>query len=328
MTILLAAFASSSDNSFVGVLVFLVGAVLFFLGFRAYRKYRLLRDTPLVPVRSVAMGLAHVRGKLTGDGPLTSPLTQQPCFYYSVAVQKWVGKSKERGSEWESVGGETECRMFYVDDGTGKALVDPSGAELDASMTFQAEIGRRGSRNRYVDSSLGTPGPSDQDLRDYLAAGTAQLRSALDLLQSGKLLQTAVPKGAEEFVGAVAKGAEKVLGAMQKFDRMGLSIGGGGLRWNPGGPIYRFTEHCLLAGHDCIVMGTCVENPAPKDEHDRNLIKKGQNEKTFLITTKTERQEEKALRKQALILILVGAAAMIAIVATFLHIAGLFRQLR
>jgi hypothetical protein len=66
-------------------------------------------------------------------------------------------------------------------------------------------------------------------------------------------------------------------------------------------------------------MGTWTENPTPADEKDRNLIKRGENEKTFLITTKTEKQIEKSLRLQAFFLVLLGAALIVGGVALALR---------
>ena len=72
MTPMLAAMASSSGNPTLAIIFFFaVGAILFFLGFRTYREYRVLIDTPFMPIRSIAMGLTHVRGKATGDDQLT-----------------------------------------------------------------------------------------------------------------------------------------------------------------------------------------------------------------------------------------------------------------
>jgi hypothetical protein len=71
---------------------------------------------------------------------------------------------------------------------------------------------------------------------------------------------------------------------------------------------YRFTEYCIVPDHDYDVTGTCAENPEPKDQHDRNLIMKGSNEPTFLISSKTEPEVESGLRKQAALMIFGGAA--------------------
>jgi len=38
-----------------------------------YREYRLLKDTPEAPIRSIPMGFVHIHGKATGEEPLKSP---------------------------------------------------------------------------------------------------------------------------------------------------------------------------------------------------------------------------------------------------------------
>jgi hypothetical protein len=99
--------------------------------------------------------------------------------------------------------------------------------------------------------------------------------------------------------------------------------GAGGISMDFGSHPYRFTETCLVAGRACNVLGTCAENPSPADENDRNLIKRGANEKTFLITTKSEKEIEKSLRRKAVILVVIGAALIVGGVAIVLHMAGM-----
>ena len=271
---------------------FLVGVVLFVLGFRFYREYRILEDTPVAPIRSIPMGLVHVHGKTTGEDRLTSPLTGVPCYYYKVEVEKWVPKDK--GGEWEKIRTDSGERKFRLDDGSGNVLVDPQHAEYNLPPTFRAEVGPL-KHSRHVDPSLGVPGPSEQDLHSYLTGDVSSAQKALASM--------GVP-------GANALG--KVLAVGQKLESMGVSLS-----------TYRFTEHCLLAERDCTILGTCAENPSPKDEHDRNLLLRGQNEKTFLITSKTEQQIEKSLRWKAIGLVLLGAVMLLGVTAVALHNAGL-----
>ena len=306
MTFPFAAFAISGSPMpfFFLVVGFLVGLILFFVGFRTYREYRLLEDTPIAPIRSIPMGLVHVRGKATGDDRLTSPLTGVPCYYYRVQVERYV--KKEKSSEWETVRTDSEERSFNLDDGTAKVLVNPHQAEYDVMRTFQAETGGVVDLTRFVDPSLGVQGPSDQDLHAYLNDNSKAI-AALNSLN--------VP-------GAQAAG--KVLGMAQQLGSLGVSLSGGGVNLSFGDTQkYRFTEHCLLAERDCNILGTCAENPAPKDEHDRNVIMKGQNEKTFLVTNKTEGQIEKSLGRKAFLMIFLGAVLMIGVVAYGLHTRGM-----
>jgi hypothetical protein len=86
-----------------------------------------------------------------------------------------------------------------------------------------------------------------------------------------------------------------------------------------GNHAFRFTEYCLPAGRVTNVLGTCTENPNPADENDRNLIKRGENEKTYLISTKSEEKLEGSLRLQAFVMIFLGAAMILGGVAVGLH---------
>ena len=59
----------SSDSSqafFLLPLAFAIGVYFFFRGFRVFRTYRYVVDTPEATLRSVAMGFVKVRGKATG----------------------------------------------------------------------------------------------------------------------------------------------------------------------------------------------------------------------------------------------------------------------
>lgn len=284
--------SSASGPTIVLAIGFVVGAILFILGFRFYREFRILEDTPIAPIRSIPMGLVHVHGKTAGEDRLISPLTTLPCFYYKVVVEKWV--QKDKSGEWEKIRTDTAARQFRIDDGSGNVLVDPQHAEFDLPNSYRAEIGPL-KHSHHVDPSLGVPGPSEQALHAYLTGDVSGAQAAL--------ASTGVP-------GAKAIGT--VLAVGQKLESLGVSLS-----------TYRFTEQCLVAERDCTILGTCAENPSPKDEHDRNLIQRGQNEKTFLITSKTEQQVERSLRWKAIGLILVGAAILIGVTAVALHSAGM-----
>jgi hypothetical protein len=306
VSILLVLLATSSSHSspLAPVVLFGVGVVSFIVGFRTYREYRIIADTPQIPIRSVPMGLVHVQGKSTGADPLTSPLTHVPCYYYEVQVEKWV--KKDKGEKWETTHTDKAECPFRLEDETGKILVNPHQAEYDVPRTFRGEIGPKSvASRRFLDASLGVPAPTEQYLHAYLTGQFSQARAALK--------SSPVPG---------SKLMEKALAVGEKMQALGVSIGEGGIRMDFGlGQSYRFTETCLLAGRACNVLGTCTENPSPADQNDRNLIKKGENEKTFLITTKSEKQIEKSLRLKAILLVVIGAALIVGGAALALHMA-------
>ena len=70
---------------------------------------------------------------------------------------------------------------------------------------------------------------------------------------------------------------------------------------------FRLTEYCIVPGREYTVIGTCVENRAAKDEHDRNLIVKGTNEPTYMISDKGHVGVQGSLRGRAVLKVLVGS---------------------
>ena len=186
---------------------------------------------------------------------------------------------------------------------TGRALDQENHAGTFGQLVDLLPFG---SAPRSIDQSLGVPPPTDEHLRAYLAGQLNPARAALE---------------ASHIPGA--KMMSKALDVAQKMEALGVSVGGGGISMDFGNHRYRLTEICLVAGRTCNILGTCAENPTPTDEHDRNLIKKGENEKTFLITTKTEKQIEKSLRLKAVLLVLIGGAMIVGGAAIGLNLAHL-----
>ena len=306
MSILALAFAASGHISpFLPIGMVVVGVILFIVGFLKYREYRVLADTPKVPIRSVSMGLSHVAGTSIGGQPLISPLTQVPCYYYEVKVEKQVKKDNQE--TWEETHRDRAEVPFYLQDETGKVLVNPQYAEYNLPQAFWGELRPPallsfGNAPRKVDPSLGVNPPTDEHLRAYLNGQFSQARGAL---QSSNI--------------PGAKVMDKGLAVAEKMQMLGVSIGSGGISMDFGNQPYRFTEFCLPAGRLTHVLGTCTENPNPADEGDRNLFKKGQNEKTYLISTKSEEKLEGSLRLQAIMLVLIGALLILGGAAVGLH---------
>jgi hypothetical protein len=276
--------SSSSDIGIAAALGLGFGVYSFFKGFRVYREYRVLADTPEIPIRSMPMGLVEIHGKATGEQLVPSPVTRTPCFFYKVDIERWV-RDKNRG-HWSHAKTDTAGTRFYLDDGTGKVLVDANGAEYDLIQTARVETGRgsSGSLGR-LPWGRGDPTPalgpvgSDAELCAYVQSALSMRHSAFSV--DGPSLLTDLLQGS-------------------------INLAGGG------SDRYRLTEFLILPGHYYDITGTCAENPNPKDEHDRNLITKGQNEPTFLISWRSEKELESALRKRAAFRIFGGAALTVA----------------
>jgi hypothetical protein len=367
--------------------------VYFFIkGFRVFREYRVVEDTPAIPIRSIPMGLVHVRGKTMGEQRVTSPVTGTPCFFYKVEIERW--EVKDNTGQWTHYRTDADGVPFHLIDGTGKVVVDAHAAELDLLQT--------GMRKVYdaprvsvpmAPSSTTSAVPTDDDLRKYVsevgvkrmgawvgrgldALGplpdpdkeqkkkavvemfTHGLRSP-DLVQKFMALQQPAlqrkleemgpqsdpsheqarreameamkyPVGSAEFVEHM-KGVmgnlrepeqrQQLVHAMESMAR--VQQGGLAAMMPAASGQYRLTEFCVVPDQTYEVTGTCVENPAPKDQHDRNKIVKGQSEPTFLISCRNEKQVESNLRRRAALYIFGGAGLSIVCVAILLYKFGL-----
>ena len=279
-------FASFNNLDFMLAVGLGGGLFSFVRGFRIYREYRVLADTPEVPIRSVAMGLVEIHGKACGEQTVPSPVTKTPCLFYKVDIERWV--RQKNGGRWAHAGTDADGARFYLEDGSGKVLVDAHGAEYDLMRTARLETGRGMGR------SLGRMlwGKGDPTLSAGPAASDAELFS---------YAMTRAGKGGAGFhldAGSLLSGL----------------VGGSASLGFAGGSSERFrlTEYLILPEHWYDLTGTCIENPQPKDEHDRNLIVKGQNEPTFLISWRSEKEIEGALRRRAALHIFGGAALAVA----------------
>lgn len=276
----------SSDASVKvdGLLLVGFGAGLFYFykGFRIFREYRVLMDTPETPIRSVAMGLVEIHGKAMGVEPVPSPVTRTPCYFYEVDIERWV--TDKNGGRWSHVVTDVDGRRFYLADVTGKVLVDAHQAECDLIQTARVETKRS--------SGLG--------LGWLFSGGGASISAG----------------GASGIDGDLWSYASAAVARRKHGSLLGSSMGPG--------ERYRLTERLVVPGHWYDVTGTCVENPAPQDEHDRNLIVKGTNEPTFLISWRSEKEIRRTLRYRAAKYIFGGAILAVACLGFLLAKHGAF----
>jgi hypothetical protein len=108
------------------------GVLLFVRGFSAWRHMRLVEDTPTSRIRSMALGRVEVRGRAEGKAPLEAPLTGRPCVWYRWRIEEEVSDKRHR--HWRTVEqGSSDAWPFYVEDDTGRVLVDPKGARIEAA---------------------------------------------------------------------------------------------------------------------------------------------------------------------------------------------------
>jgi hypothetical protein len=339
----------NSDPTLWALIGFGGGLFTFFRGFKVYREYRTIEDTPRIPVRSIAMGLVRIHGAATGDTVVSSPVTRTPCYFYKVDIEKWKTDSKGRGS-WSHDVTDTGGVRFYLDDGTGRVLVDARDAEYDLPQTGKREVGG----SRTTTTAGASSSASEAELLNYVREAHARRftgfaehlltavgprtdpgherarQAAISALESFK--SGASPAQLRDswrsFLGAQGPLADpekerKRLAALNSLQHLRESSLPS-FDFHAAGGRYRFTEYCILPGQSYDITGTCAENLEATAGQERNIILKGQNDPTFLISSQTAREVETRLHRRAALRIFGGAALSLACLAFLLYKFGLF----
>jgi hypothetical protein len=285
---------TSNDGgvAFLGFVFLGIGLLLFTKGLLLYRRYRMLSDMPRMPIRSVAMGLVEIEGVAIPVQPVLSPVTRTPCLLYKVEISS-VEREKGGYESCTSLGTDRFRGKFLLQDETGKILVDPEGANLHLERLIQCKTQPPGS------IALGTPpapslGPaiSDEELNQYGEAFAAR--------RPQRPLRTTFKKF---WIWAF-------------YNRGGVYIPTGA---------FQFTEYCLPAYQTYLVAGTCEENPAPRDDNDRNIIRKDQKHSVLIIRKGTEKRVESTMRVMSVLAVFGGAALAVYALASLLHEFDLLR---
>ena len=134
------------------------GIGLFFYGFQLLQRRRLILDTPFSKIRSASMGMVEVSGLAAGPYTMIAPITARPCYYYRTLV--WEYKQNGKNKNWVRVAAECMHVPFFVDDNSGRVLVNPRGADLDLHRDFEQQ---------FCDSFFTTKDPAPANVRSFLA---------------------------------------------------------------------------------------------------------------------------------------------------------------
>ena len=209
-------------------------------------------------------------------------------------IEKYHRDSKGNGS-WRHY--KTACSNlpFYLDDGTAKVLVNPGGAECDLLRTARRETGGFGTTRFNFGNLFSRTDP----------ASSTALGSVTSFVSDAELV-------------AFATSAASTSGLNFSLGGAALSFSGASLGLGGGTGKYRLTEYLILPDHWYDVTGTCAENSSPKDESDRNIILKGENEQTFVISWRNEKGIEGQLRKRAAKYVFGGGALAVGCMAVLL----------
>jgi hypothetical protein len=161
-----------------------IGLYMFFRGFGLLRRKLLIESIPSSTVRSAALGLVEVSGTATGPYSVISPLSKTECYFYRAVLPRH-GDCQE-----------TLCVPFFLDDGTGKLLIDPRGAETDLQASFSEDV-EWDSAPDYIRHFLSRHGVASGQVEEYcirandrlFVTGTLQDNPAIDQMNENSASQ-------------------------------------------------------------------------------------------------------------------------------------------
>lgn len=116
----------------------IAGLFLFFRGFGLLRQKRWIEDTPVSKIAAAAMGRVKVIGRATGPYTLISPLAGADCYYYRAVA--WNGQNAQDEEKVERRAVETIYAPLFIEDETGRLMIDPRGAQLDLPYEYDEAV--------------------------------------------------------------------------------------------------------------------------------------------------------------------------------------------
>lgn len=123
-------------------------------GYRIYTEYRLIKDIPRSAVRSLAMGIVEIHGRVKSAAKtLLSPFTKVECVYfkYKIEERRRTGGKQPR-TYWATIASGSKFVPFLAQDETGTVPVDPSGAEFNTRIRqeYRHKAGLFGGFQRFI----------------------------------------------------------------------------------------------------------------------------------------------------------------------------------
>ena len=128
---------SQGDPVEVGFGVALLAAGCAYTSWRTWRNVshiRLIEDTPTAKIRSAPQGYVELEGvgKLMDGPPIIAKLSGLPCVWFRYQVEELV-KSYHKGrtqTRWQVVEKGESTETFWMQDDTGRVVIDPEGADV------------------------------------------------------------------------------------------------------------------------------------------------------------------------------------------------------
>ena len=123
-----------------GALAVLAGFLMFCYALLMLYYRRMVENMPTSRIRSLSLGMVELSGKTRRYYDLRTSATQTPCVFYNCRYYKL--KKTSEGSNWSLTRSVSSGKIpFYIEDDTGRVLVNPTGAVFNLSLATQTFSG-------------------------------------------------------------------------------------------------------------------------------------------------------------------------------------------
>lgn len=120
------------------VFFLLAGAALAYAGGTQYLLVQKIANTPTSKVRSVAVGLAELFGKAKCAEEMLSPVSKAKCVFHRFTAEWYEPPRGKRSGQWHTFINRRSSKRFYLEDDTGRMLIEPEGAEVHIPSDFSS----------------------------------------------------------------------------------------------------------------------------------------------------------------------------------------------
>jgi hypothetical protein len=241
--------ADNDNPCCLGIFLFTFGLALIYGGTQRYLLAQKIKNTPTSKVRSAAVGLVELFGKARCKDAMDSPVSKARCIYWRVQGEYY--KPGKHGG-WRDIYNASSSAQFFLEDETGRMLVEPKEAEIDIPKDFYSEghMSAGGIFGMFKAKVL------DQKVLDFLAATPAagnafRAHSSFDLRITEWFIAEGDPLyvlgGAEPLKGAssalahenlvVKKGGEGIMYVSDSGEKKVIDKVGGSVWWMLGGGV-------------------------------------------------------------------------------------------
>jgi hypothetical protein len=194
----------------LGVLIAVLGGGLGLLKARSeWSLRREIKGAEGVDAGSLKRGVVELGGTTAPAGEtFTSPLTGQECVAYEYEVEKLEsrtgGSNEGSGRTWKTVSDVERAAPFYIEDGTGRAMVDAPVAdfELECAHEVDTEDVSTGATGKLLATVTGGNTASDlpvtEERREEIRNAGRRHRYVERLIQPGEsvfVYGEAIPPG-------------------------------------------------------------------------------------------------------------------------------------